>query len=65
MASLHNQHVEKHFPRKETVLLNFDKKDSQIARNWSKAAENEALEHGMQEKAQQFVEQGSEIYNKV
>ena len=44
MASLHNQHVEKHFPRKETVLLNFDKKDSQIARNWSKAAEDEALE---------------------
>ena len=37
MASLHNEHVEKHFPRKETVLLNFDKKDSQIARDWLKS----------------------------
>ena len=44
MASLHNEHVEKHFPRKETVLLNFDKKDSQIARNWSKSVEDDPLE---------------------
>ncbi len=44
MASLHNEHVEKHFPRKETVLLNFDKKDSQIAREWSKAADDDTLE---------------------
>ena len=29
--------VEEHFPHKETVLLRFNKKDSQIARNWSKS----------------------------
>jgi hypothetical protein len=28
--------VDKHFPRKETVLLRFNKSDSQIARNWLK-----------------------------
>lgn len=39
MQFLSNQLVEKHFPRKETVLLNFDKRDSAIAREWSKAAD--------------------------
>jgi hypothetical protein len=29
--------VEKHFPPKETVLLHFNKRDAQIARNWSKS----------------------------
>jgi hypothetical protein len=29
--------VEQHFPRRETVLLRFDKVDSQIARNWRKS----------------------------
>ena len=28
--------VDKHFPRRETVLLRFNKLDSQIVRNWSK-----------------------------
>ncbi len=37
MQFLSNQTVEKHFPRKETVLLKFDKRDSAIAREWSKA----------------------------
>ena len=34
MQMLMNAIVEQHFPRRETVLLNFNKKDSQIARNW-------------------------------
>jgi hypothetical protein len=34
MSFLINSAVDKHFPPRETVLLNFDKKDSQIARNW-------------------------------
>ena len=34
MQFLMNEIVEKHFPRKETVLLRFNKKDSQIARDW-------------------------------
>ena len=29
--------VDKHFPRKETVLLRFNKSDSQIAHNWLKS----------------------------
>ena len=28
--------VEKHLPRRETVVLHFNKKDSQIARDWRK-----------------------------
>ena len=32
-----NKEVEKHFPRKEYVLLRFNKRDSQIARDWSKS----------------------------
>jgi hypothetical protein len=32
-----NKEVEKHFPRKEHVLLRFNKRDSQIARDWSKS----------------------------
>ncbi len=34
MQFLMNKIVEKHFPRKETVLLHFNEKDSQIARDW-------------------------------
>ena len=37
MQFLMNKIVEKHFPRRETVLLHFNKSDSQIARNWSKS----------------------------
>ena len=37
MQFLMNKIVEEHFPHKETVLLRFNKKDSQIARNWSKS----------------------------
>ena len=37
MQFLMNKIVEKHFPRQETVLLRFNKSDSQIARSWSKA----------------------------
>ena len=44
MQFLSNQIVEKHFPRKETVLLHFNKKDSQIARDWSKAAEKDMFD---------------------
>ncbi len=29
--------VEQHFPRRETVILHFDKADSQIARSWRKS----------------------------
>ena len=35
MQFLMNKIVEKHFPRQETVLLRFNKLDSQIAHNWS------------------------------
>jgi len=34
MQLVMNKIVEKHFPRRETVLLRFNKEDSQIARNW-------------------------------
>jgi hypothetical protein len=44
MASLNNKHIEKRFPPKETVLLHFDKRDSQIARAWSKAAEDDGVD---------------------
>ena len=37
MQFLMNKIVEKHFPRRETVLLRFNKIDSQIARNWSQS----------------------------
>jgi len=37
MQLLMNKNVEKHFPRRETVLLRFNRLDSQIARNWSKS----------------------------
>lgn len=37
MQTLMNKTFEKHFPRRETVLLRFNKLDSQIARNWSKS----------------------------
>jgi len=35
MQILMSKNEKKHFPRKETVLLHFNKQDSQIARNWS------------------------------
>ena len=38
MQFLMNAVVEKHFPRRETVLLKFDRKDSQIARNWRESS---------------------------
>ncbi len=34
MEFLINETVEKHFPRRESVLLHFNKSDSKIARNW-------------------------------
>jgi hypothetical protein len=37
MQFLTNQSAEKHFPERETVLLKFNKKDAQIARDWSKS----------------------------
>jgi hypothetical protein len=37
MLTAMNNEVEKHFPRKEHVLLRFNKRDSQITRNWSKS----------------------------
>jgi hypothetical protein len=37
MRFLMDSIVEKHFPRRETVLLHFNKVDSQIARNWRKS----------------------------
>ena len=39
-----NENVEKHFPQRETVLLKFNKKDSQIARDWLKAAEKDMFD---------------------
>jgi hypothetical protein len=37
MGILMDSIVEEHFPRRETVLLHFDKVDSQIVRNWRKS----------------------------
>ena len=37
MQFLMNKIVEEHVPHRETVLLRFNKRDSQIARNWSKS----------------------------
>jgi hypothetical protein len=36
--------VDKHFPRKETVLLRFNKSDSQIARNWLESKTNDMFD---------------------
>ena len=44
MHFLNNKHVEKHFPERETVLLNFDKKDSQIARDWLKSKKKDMFD---------------------
>ena len=44
MQFLMNKIVEKHFPRRETVLLRFNKFDSQIARNWSKSKAKDVLD---------------------
>jgi hypothetical protein len=45
MQFLMNKIVEKHFPRKETVLLRFDKSDSQIARNWLDSKAKDLFDH--------------------
>jgi hypothetical protein len=37
MLTAHSKTFEQHFPVRETVLLMFNKRDSQIARNWSKS----------------------------
>ena len=44
MQFLMNAVVEKHFPRRETVLLKFDKKDSQIARNWRESNDKDIFD---------------------
>ena len=44
MASLGKENVEKHFPRRETVVLHFDKKDSQIALDWSKSGKEHVVD---------------------
>ena len=44
MQFLMNKIVEKHFPRRETVLLRFNKLDSQIARNWSESKSKDKLD---------------------
>ena len=44
MQFLGNDNVEKYFPRRETVLLNFNKRDSQIARDWLKGAEKDMFD---------------------
>jgi hypothetical protein len=33
-----NESLEKHFPQRETVLLKFNKRDSQMVRDWSNSA---------------------------
>jgi hypothetical protein len=44
MPFLNNENAEEQVPRRETVLLRFNKKDSQIVRNWSKAAEKDMFD---------------------
>jgi len=44
MQFLMNEMVEKHFPRRETVLLRFNKSDSKIARNWSESKSKDKLD---------------------
>ena len=44
MQFLMNAVVEKYFPRRETVLLKFDKKDSQIARNWRESNDRDIFD---------------------
>ena len=44
MPILAEQNVDKHFPRRETVLLHFDKKDSQIARDWRRHAKKDIFD---------------------
>jgi hypothetical protein len=44
MASLGKENVDKHFPRRETVVLHFDEKDSQIALDWSKSSKKEVVD---------------------
>ena len=49
MQFLRNKIVEKHFPRRETILLRFNKSDSQIARSWSKrAAERDVFDDAVE-----------------
>ena len=44
MRILVEQNIEKHFPRRETVLLHFNKKDSQIARDWRRHAQKDMFD---------------------
>ena len=44
MSFLINMAVDKYFPPQETVLLNFDKKDSQIARNWRESSDKDIFD---------------------
>jgi hypothetical protein len=44
MSFLINMAVDKYFPPRETVLLNFDKKDSQIARNWRESSDRDIFD---------------------
>jgi hypothetical protein len=44
MSFLINMAVDKYFPPRETVLLNFDKKDSQIARNWRESSDKDIFD---------------------
>ena len=44
MPILVDQDIEKHFPRRETVVLHFDKKDSQIARDWRRHAQKDIFD---------------------
>ena len=39
-----NESVEKHFPRRETVVLHFNKKDSQIVRDWRKSDQRDMFD---------------------
>ena len=44
MPILVELNIEKHFPRRETVLLHFNKKDSQIARNWRRHVQKDIFD---------------------
>ena len=39
-----NEFVDEHFPRRETVLLHFNKKDSQIARDWQQNKQKDVFD---------------------
>jgi hypothetical protein len=44
MSFLINTAVDKYFPPRETVLLKFDRKDSQIARNWRESSDKDIFD---------------------